>query len=208
MTAVPPDALRDPRFLQLAELTGGIQGWLELDAARVLYLLARHRCPTDRAVELGSWKGRSTVWLAAGLLDRGRGRLIAVDTWAGSPNEPQHAELLGAGGPDALHREFLANMARCGVAAVVEDRRTTTRDAALAWRHGCSIGLLHIDAGHEYREVREDFELWSPLVVRGGYIVFDDVPSWTGPARVVSELPAGYQVAAFAPNKWIVQKGF
>jgi len=37
-----------------------------------------------------------------------------------------------------------------------------------------AIALLHIDGGHDKRNVFLDFLLYSPLVVSGGFIVFDD----------------------------------
>lgn len=37
-----------------------------------------------------------------------------------------------------------------------------------------SVALLHIDGGHEGRNVLLDFLLYSPSVVSGGFIVFDD----------------------------------
>ncbi len=206
MNTSAPLRLDPARIQQLVDRTQSIQGWLSAPTAEFLYQLARFATPTDVLVELGSWRGLSTAWIAAGLIDRGRGTLIAVDTWAGTATEQQHAELLKGYGPDQLFHEFLGNMRHCGVAERVEARRATTREAALAWRQGVCIGVLHIDAGHEYADVRADFELWTPYVVDGGYIVFDDVPSWAGPSRVVSELSPWYRVVATPPNKWVVQK--
>ena len=40
------------------------------------------------------------------------------------------------------------------------------------------LKLLHIDGGHEARNVVLDFLLYSSLVVPGGYIVFDDYADW------------------------------
>lgn len=37
-----------------------------------------------------------------------------------------------------------------------------------------SLALLHIDGGHNKRNVALDFLLYSPFVVSGGFIVFDD----------------------------------
>jgi predicted O-methyltransferase YrrM len=37
-----------------------------------------------------------------------------------------------------------------------------------------SIALLHIDGGHEGRNIVLDFLMYSPLLISGGFIVFDD----------------------------------
>lgn len=61
------------------------------------------------------------------------------------------------------------------------------------WPLDHHIGLLHIDASHEYADARKDFEFWSPFVMKGGFIVFDDVPLWPGPSRLITELPNWFQ---------------
>lgn len=40
------------------------------------------------------------------------------------------------------------------------------------------IDVLHIDAGHQYHEVKNDFELWSKFVRPGGVILFHDIRSF------------------------------
>jgi hypothetical protein len=40
--------------------------------------------------------------------------------------------------------------------------------------HSGSFKLVHIDGGHETRNVLLDFLLYAPLVLRGGFLVFDD----------------------------------
>lgn len=87
-----------------------IQGWLEPNAGAVLYQFAALNAPNGNVVELGSWKGRSTAWLAFGVKDRGSGRVVAVDTWAGTRTETEtlHARLLEGYGPDQLYSTQLS----------------------------------------------------------------------------------------------------
>jgi predicted O-methyltransferase YrrM len=196
----------DPNVQEIARRTEHVQGWLLPHAALHLYHLCRNVASEHVAVELGSWRGLSTAYMAGGMRDGHGGKLVAVDTWAGTVNEPIHEAMLAGYGKDQLYEEFLANMRQAGVDAHIEPLRMTTREAALSWKRGCCISVLHIDAGHDYGDVREDFELWSPFVVDGGYIVFDDVPSWLGPTRVVSELPRWYRASVVTPNKLTFQK--
>ena len=183
-----------------------IQGWLHQNAGTMLYQFACLHAPTPTVVELGSWKGRSTAWLGCAIRQRGEGRVHAIDTWQGTATETEHADLLKGYGPDQLYEEFLANMQSLGIGDVVEPWRMTTIEAARCWDRGASIGLLHIDASHEYAAVRADFEHWAPFVAPGGYIVFDDVPSWPGPTQLITELPRWYVYAATSPNQWYVRK--
>lgn len=185
-----------------------IQGWLDPNAGAVLYQFAALNAPNGNIVELGSWKGRSTAWLAFGVKDRGSGRVVAVDTWAGTRTETEtlHARLLEGYGPDQLYEEFLGNLRRLGLEGQVEAWRMTTLEAARRWDRGASIGVLHVDASHEYADVRADFEHWSPFVAPGGFVVFDDVPAFPGPSRLVTELPRWYSYFAASPNQWWVRK--
>jgi hypothetical protein len=43
-------------------------------------------------------------------------------------------------------------------------------------------------------------------VVRGGLVVFDDVGSWAGPTRLVTELPRWYRFYASSPNQFVFVK--
>jgi predicted O-methyltransferase YrrM len=205
MPAIDKDLVR-ARLAEIGPAIEGIDGWLEPNAGGVLYQLARFIAPLPQVVELGSWKGRSTAWLAHAIRDRGAGQVLAVDTWAGTQNEPDHARRLAEYGPDQLYQEFLGNLRGLGLEAQVEPWRMTTLEAARRWDRGVSIGLLYIDADHSYEGVRADFEHWSPFVARGGVVVFDDVPSWPGPTRLTTELPRWYRFWASSPNQYVFVK--
>ncbi|GAA4707280.1 class I SAM-dependent methyltransferase [Brevibacillus fulvus] len=194
------------RIAELAKQIEPIQGWLNPQAGGTLYNLGVQHIPTAVIVELGSWKGRSTAWLGFSLLDRGGGTLYAVDHWMGSTGEIAHQQLLQNYGEDQLYQEFVQNMEKLGLQNIVNPIRMDTIRATRQIPLETEIGLLHIDASHRYEDVRRDFEFWSPYVKTGGYIVFDDVPSWPGPTRLVTELPRWYRQVAISPNQWIVKK--
>jgi predicted O-methyltransferase YrrM len=180
-----------------------IPGWLLDEGAENLYQLAL-TTPVPLVVELGSWQGKSAVCLAMAMRDRGEGIVYAVDTWQGSNNDISR-QILKSYKPDQLWNEFNANIRRSGVANLIKPIRKMTADAARQW-DGRQIGLLYIDAGHDYEEVKQDFELWSPYVASGGFIVFDDVPSWEGPTRFIEQLPPTYQMLAIRANHAIFLK--
>jgi predicted O-methyltransferase YrrM len=194
------------RLREISPRIESIQGWMDINAGGAMYHCVRDYIPIPLVVELGSWKGKSTAWIAQALVDRGGGKVVAVDTWAGTAAEGGHFKLLEGYGPDQLYEEFLANMVRLGLRDTVEPWRMSTVEAAGKWPHGQRIGLLYIDASHEYRDVRADFELWSPHVETGGFIVFDDVPTWKGPTQLVTELPRWYRFFGAPTNQYYVQK--
>src|SRR5213592_3283564 len=70
-------------FAELASRFREIQGWVNDVEGYMLYCLARDGEGKGEIVEIGSWMGRSTAWLAAGSMARGRERVHAVDTFDG-----------------------------------------------------------------------------------------------------------------------------
>ncbi len=180
-----------------------VQGWLHDSAGMSLYQLVGNHAPNGNIVELGSWKGKSTIWLGSAVQDRGEGKVFAVDTWEGSP---EHNKLLANYSKDQLFEEFKRNIIQNGLESFAEPIRSDTITASRIWNINKKIGLLFIDASHDYDSVKKDFEFWSPFVSKDGFIVFDDVPSWPGPTKLISQLPNWYEQVAVSPNNWIVQK--
>lgn len=193
---------------KIKAITDSVQGWLDDADGAHLYHLVRDHAPSGVVVELGSWKGKSTIWLASAVRDRrGQGQVYAVDTWEGTGNEAVHTRMLASYAPHQLRDEFTSHIQKARLSDFVTPVQKTTGQAACDWQEGISVGLLYIDADHDYIACRNDFEKWSPLVMPGGYIVFDDVPHWPGPTRVVAELPPSYEFVAKSENQWVVKKG-
>jgi predicted O-methyltransferase YrrM len=71
------------RLEEIKKNTESIQGWCNAQGAFLLYALALNFAPGNVIVELGSWKGLSTVWLANAVKDKNDGKSLvyAVDTW-------------------------------------------------------------------------------------------------------------------------------
>lgn len=196
---------------EIREKVVNVQGWLYPEAGEVLHDLAK-QTPLPFAVELGSWKGLSTIWTACGLQgrvsDHGRGRLYAVDTWQGSVDEQIHADLIKeTGGPDMLFEHFLANIVAAGLLLTVVPVRSTTDAALHRVEVPAQIGLLFIDASHQEDAVLSDYRSWSERVVSGGFVVFDDVPCWPGPTKIAREVAAReLDFVAEHHNLWIGRK--
>src|SRR5581483_8853697 len=168
-----------------------IEGWLSDGEANELFRLARQFAPRQGAiiVELGSWKGKSSVMLAAGLLGKETPRLFCIDPF-GRDENPEHQERYYA---DLLRRDprdvkqvFRDNIAAFGLQDIVHPLKGYSFEFVTGWQE--RIDLLFIDANHEYEAVLRDFRQWSAFVKPGGVIVFHDANGrWPGPTRVVSE---------------------
>jgi predicted O-methyltransferase YrrM len=168
----------------VADLVAGIEGWLTEAEAQALYELARACTGRGAIVEIGSWKGRSTVCLATGSRAGAGGHVYAIDPHTGS------AEHHAAFGEVDTVAEFRANVEGAGVAGLVTALVTTSLDAGAGFDR--PVELLFVDGAHEYDAVRADLELWLPKVVDGGFVaVHDAFLEQSGPRRAIRELLAG-----------------
>jgi predicted O-methyltransferase YrrM len=66
---------------------GDVEGWLSDRQGRALFDAAAKATGGGAIVEIGSWKGRSTTWLASGARLAGQ-RVYAIDPHRGSREDP------------------------------------------------------------------------------------------------------------------------
>lgn len=156
------------------------------------HLLAHYasQVPTERAiVEVGSYLGRSTCFLAWGA-SRGEGAHVwAVDPWDLPGNKDAKRHPFTA---TATRTSFGEHVAACGFADRVTPVQAFSTAAAVAW-DGPRIGLLYIDAVHTYEAVKADFEAWTPHLTDGAVVAFDDAnTSRFGVGRFAREIGAEF----------------
>lgn len=149
--------------------------------ARLLFALAYAGPGEGAIVEIGSFVGRSTIFLARGSLAAGRERVVAIDPHTVQiPPDPQFPNEKGTEGV------FRRNLEKMGVAHHVEVHVKLSQEVAREWKG--PVRLLWIDGDHTYPSVRLDFDLWNPFLVPGGVIVFHDVlRPFDGPLPVFLE---------------------
>ena len=132
-----------------------------------------------RIVEIGSYRGRSTVALALGVKAAGEAEVVSID-----PHFTFTGVYGGQFGP-ADRVAFFENLLRCGVADRVRVIELPSQEASRAW--SSPIELLWIDGDHADEAVRRDFDEWEPHVVTGGMIALhDSADPELGPGRVVA----------------------
>jgi len=149
--------------------TREIAGWLTEEQARVLHTRAGQLPPRSQIVEIGSYRGRSTIVLALALADGGS--LVAIDSHDGDNRGPRqvHGEFeRGQEDFEAFHE----NVRRAGVASRVRHVRARSCDA-LEEVDG-PIDLLYIDGAHQYRAARADIRCWGERVRNGGTMFVHD----------------------------------
>lgn len=152
---------------ELISTISNVEGWLSDHEALLLFFLAELAPAQGEIVEIGSWKGKSTICLGEGLRrSEKRGHIYAVDP---------HQGFIAAGKKKQFsqtYTEFCKNIKSKGVSNLVEPIRKTSIAAAKGWKK--SIRLLFIDGLHDYDHANEDYQLWSPHVTNHGIIAFHD----------------------------------
>lgn len=139
-----------------------VEGFLRLNEGYVLQYLARAADGEQSIVEIGSWKGRSTVCLANG--SHGIQKIYAID--------PHLGYLIKNNKQTSTYHDFLNTVVESGIRENVTPVRKTSAEAAKAWDK--SIGLVFIDGLHDLVHAKEDISIWQPLVAEGGYIACHD----------------------------------
>ena len=146
-----------------------------------LYQLASDAPVDAQVVEVGSWMGASTCFLAAGLKGPAA-KIFAVDNFQGLSTcgedaawYNRHFQKLGAASTLEI---FQRNFAALGLAARAEPVVSDSLKAAqtLVSRRG-AIDLIFIDGDHSYEACKADIAAWAPYVKRGGVIAFHDFGS-------------------------------
>jgi predicted O-methyltransferase YrrM len=153
-------------------LAEGVAGWLSGAEGDLLFTLAQ-RCREGCIVEIGSFAGRSTTFLAAGSEAGARVVVYAIDPHI----EPE----TGQSRFPAFQRQIEA----AGLSRIVRPIVGTSVQAAGSFNE--PVELLFIDGAHDEESVRQDWELWEPRVLPGGYVAMHDTLRWPAPSHVAEE---------------------
>ncbi len=168
-----------------------IEGWLQDSEAYELYRLAKHYTPETEpiVVELGSFKGKSSVMLAGGLKEKKNAKLYCIDPFGKDEDSDEQRKIYDpilARDQRGLREIFEESISHSGVSHLVFPIQGYSFEIVRSWN--TPIDLLFIDASHAYPFVLRDFETWFPLVKPHGVVAFHDANGiHPGPTRVVAE---------------------
>src|SRR5437762_2170475 len=156
-------------------------GFLTEREARFLALAAAYTPARGVILEIGSFKGKSTVGLASIAARYHLGKVVAVDPHtAPSSTDP------GLGRQASSFEDLRHTLARAGLTDHVEVHRKFSRELATGWNR--PIRLLWIDGDHTYAGAKQDLDLFAPHLATGGVVALHDVlHNFEGPIRVFVE---------------------
>lgn len=164
--------------MDLTAAVSGVKGFMPADEGELLYRRALEQLPFGPALEVGTYAGKSAIYLGAAASAVG-GTVFTVDHHRGSEENQagwEHHD------PSTVDPEFglmdtlgmfRKNIARAGleesVVAIVGSSETVAR----WWR--TPLSLLFIDGGHGVEPARADYRCWTPWVAPDGLLIIHDV---------------------------------
>lgn len=166
----------------LREAAENAKGFMPPDEGTALYdagVEALKRFPAGVLGEIGTYCGKSTLYLAAAVRAAGGGTVVTVDHHVGSEeNQPgwewhdttmvdEHAHRLDT--LPALRR----NLYDAGVEDVVV--AVVGRSQAVGALWSTQLAFLFLDGGHTEEQAQADYAAWSSHVAPGGLLVIHDV---------------------------------
>jgi MMP 1-O-methyltransferase len=119
-------------------------------------------------VEIGSYKGCSTTWLAMAGKRNNFSSLLAIDLFTGTPDWNQKFDTF---------ESFMNRMRANALENFVVPIRGDSREVVKTWGPNIRVSLLHIDGGHTYDAVKGDIDNYIPRLQQGGIVIFDDYDS-------------------------------
>jgi len=152
----------------MKKITNEIEGWLSDAEGEFLYQASTNCEAKGVIVEIGSWKGKSTIYIGKGSEAGEKIKVYAIDPHS-----------------DETFEEFKRNIKNAELNDIVIPVAKTSEEAAKEFTE--PVEFIFIDGDHKYEKVKQDFELWFPKLINRGIIAFHDTVSWSGPRKVVKK---------------------
>ncbi len=155
-----------------------VKGFLDPAEGARLFELAAASAALGPCLEVGSYCGKSTVYLAAAVA-AADGQVFAIDHHRGSEEHQLGEEYHDSSLYDAqvekmdTFPEFRRNLDRAGLSEVVVPIVAGTRAAGRHWQ--TPLGMVFIDGGHSEEAALTDYRTWAPHIVPGGILAIHDI---------------------------------
>ena len=155
-----------------------IKGYLEENEGKALYEYALAVSRSGPCLEIGSYCGKSAVYLGTACRENGN-VLFCIDHHRGS-EEQQPGETYFDPAVFDCHTfcidtfpYFRRTLAMAGLENTVVPLVCRSKLAARAWK--TPLGLVFIDGGHSCQAVKTDYDIWHQHILPDGYLLIHDI---------------------------------
>ncbi len=166
----------------------GVKGFLAEDEGEALYKYALDISQFGPCLEIGSYCGRSTVYLGTACCKNGS-VLFALDHHRGSeehqPGEEYHDPELYDSKNSVFDSfgEFRSTISRAKLEDTVVPIVATSALTSRYWK--IPLAMVFIDGGHSLEAAQSDYQSWASHIIPGGILAIHDIfpdPSQGGQA--------------------------
>ena len=155
-----------------------IKGFLDPQEGRRLYTLALEAGRMGPCLEVGSYCGKSAVYLGCACREN-QTTLFSIDHHRGSEEQQPGQEYFDPDLYDPVSDRidtfpiFRRTLALAGLERTVVPIVSASAVAARAWK--TLLSLVFIDGGHAFETVLQDYQAWSPHILPGGFLLIHDI---------------------------------
>jgi|TARA_B100001013_G_scaffold87872_1_gene48595 predicted O-methyltransferase YrrM len=155
-----------------------IKGFLLEAEGESLYLAAKNYSKQGPCLEIGSYCGKSAVYLGSAVQENNQ-LLYSIDHHKGSEEQQPEEEFFD---PDLLDETgknintlpfFLDTIDKAGLKEIVIPIISTSVEASKVWTK--PLAMVFIDGGHSEKAAHEDYDAWNSHILPGGLLAIHDV---------------------------------
>ena len=155
-----------------------VKGFLEKQEAESLYQFAKKYSSLGPCLEIGSYCGKSAVYLGAAVKENNQ-ILYSIDHHKGSEEQQPGEEFFD---PDLLNETrkgintlpfFLETLDKADLRDNVIPIVSTSVEASEVWSK--PLAMVFIDGGHSDQAANDDYDVWHPHIIEGGLLAIHDV---------------------------------
>jgi len=155
-----------------------VKGFLEKQEAESLYQFAKKYSSLGPCLEIGSYCGKSAVYLGAAVKENNQ-ILYSIDHHKGSEEQQPGEEFFDLDLLDETGKGintlpfFLETLDKAGLRDNVVPIVSTSLEASEVWSE--PLAMVFIDGGHSDQAANDDYDVWHPHIIQGGLLAIHDV---------------------------------
>ena len=155
-----------------------VKGFLDPIEGEALYLYAKQYVRNNPCLEIGSYCGKSSVYLGSAVKENDQ-KLYSIDHHKGSEEQQPGEEYFDS---DLINAEgngidtlpfFLETIEKSKLDKFIIPIVSTSEEAYQDFT--LNFDMVFIDGGHSEKAAQKDYELWSQRITKGGLLAIHDV---------------------------------
>ncbi len=163
---------------ELLKLAASVKGFMPEKEGLKLFELALEAAAAGPCLEVGSFCGKSAVYIGAACRQKGT-TLFTIDHHRGSEEQQPGQIYFDPEIYDERSRRIDSlpllreTLEKAELEDTVVPMVTTSKAASRNW--ATPLSLVFIDGGHSYESTLTDYQCWAGHLLKGGYLVFHDI---------------------------------